>query len=332
MKAVILAGGKGTRLFPLTKEIPKLLIKIGEKPIIEHQIVLLRRYGIKEIWILLGFLGSQIKEYLKNGEKWDVNIHYYQEEKPLGTAGALRQLENDIKEDFLVLSGDVMMNFDLKRLINYHRRKKGIATIIVHPNDHPFDSDLVEIDDRGRITALLKRPHPKGIIFRNLSIASAYIFSPKIFKYIPKNKKTDIEKDILLLLLKSKEKIFAYNTSEYFKDIGTPDRLVKTRADYASGKIKKLNLENKRKAVFLDKDGVVNKEVDQLSKIKDLKVFDMQGRLIYSSKSKIQNPELADEMAWAGVDHYGKRVANGNYVMKVNTLKGQATPKINLVR
>ncbi len=280
MKAVILAGGKGTRLFPLTKKIPKLLIKIGSKPVIEHQIILLRRYGINDIWILLGFLGDRIKEYLKAGEKWDVNIHYYQEEKPLGTAGALRQLENDINEDFLVLSGDVMMNFDLKRLINYHRRKKGIATIIVHPNDHPFDSDLVEMDDKGEIAALLKRPHPKGIIFRNLSIASAYIFSPKIFKYIPKNKKTDIEKDILPLLLKSKEKIFAYNTPEYFKDIGTPDRLVKTRADYASGKIKKLNLENKRKAVFLDRDGVINKEVDQLSKIKDLKVYSFSAKAI----------------------------------------------------
>ncbi len=280
MKAVILAGGKGTRLFPLTKKIPKLLIKIGSKPVIEHQIILLRRYGINDIWILLGFLGDRIKEYLKAGEKWDVNIHYYQEEKPLGTAGALRQLENDINEDFLVLSGDVMMNFDLKRLINYHRRKKGIATIIVHPNDHPFDSDLVEMDDKGEIAALLKRPHPKGIIFRNLSIASAYIFSPKIFKYIPKNKKTDIEKDILPLLLKSKEKIFAYNTPEYFKDIGTPDRLVKTRADYASGKIKKLNLENKRKAVFLDRDGVINKEVDQLSKIKDLKVYNFAAKAI----------------------------------------------------
>jgi len=272
-KAVILAGGKGTRLTKVAKKIPKALIKIGGKPVIKHQILLLKEYGIKEIWILLGYLGDQIREYLQDGKKWNVKIYYHQEEKPLGTAGALKVLEGKIKEDFLVLSGDVMLNFDVKRFINQHKKKRGMASIVVHPNDHPFDSDLVEIDDKGQITALLNRPHPKGITFRNLSIASVYIFSPKIFKYIPENKKSDIEKDILPKVLKAKEKIYAYNTPEYIKDIGMPKRLKEVRNDYLSGKIKKLNLRNKRKAVFLDRDGVISKEVDQLSKIEDLKIY-----------------------------------------------------------
>ena len=281
MKAVILAGGRGTRLYPLTKKIPKLLIKIGDKPIIEHQVVLLRKYGIKEIWVLLGIFGDQIKEYLKDGKKLGVNIRYRQEEKPLGTAGALRQLENDIKEDFLVLSGDVMMDFNVRRFINWHKEKKGkIGSIIVHSNDHPFDSDLVEVDNAGKIISLLKRPHPPEGIFHNLSIASVFIFSPKIFKYIPLGKKSDFEKDILPLLLKSKERVFAYNTPEYFKDMGTPERLRKVKQDYLSGKIKRLNLKNKRKAVFLDRDGVINKEVDQLSKMKDLKVYNFAAKAI----------------------------------------------------
>ncbi len=239
MKTVIIAGGKGTRLSKLVKDTPKSLIKIGSKPVIEHQIMLLRRYGIKEIWILLGYLGDQIREYLQNGEKWKVNIHYHQEEKPLGTAGALGILENKIKEDFLVFSGDIMMDFDIQRFIIWHQQKKEkIGSIIVHPNDHSFDSDLVEVDNTKRIISLLVRPHASGMIFTNLSIASVYIFSPDVFRYISKRIKTDIEKDTLPLILKSKEKIYAYNTPEYLKDMGTPRRLARVKQDYLSGKIK----------------------------------------------------------------------------------------------
>jgi len=280
MKAAILAGGKGTRLAKLIKNTPKPLIKIGGKPITEHQILLLKEHGIKEIWLLLGYFGDSIRQYFGNGGKWDVNIHYCQEKKPLGTAGALKVLEDEIKEDFLVFSGDIIMNFDLKRFIKYHRQKKGIASIIVHPNDHPFDSDLVEVDKEGQIISLLKRPHPPELTFRNLSIASIYIFSPKIFKYIPLKIKSDIEKDILSLILKSKAKIYTYNSPEYFKDIGTPERLFKARRDYAQGKIKRLNLKQERKAIFLDRDGVINEEVDQLCKVKDLKIYDFAAKAI----------------------------------------------------
>ncbi len=281
MEAVILAGGKGVRLAHLIKNIPKPLIKIDGKPVIEHQIILLREYGIKEIYILSGYLGGKIKEYLQDGKKWGVNIHHYQEEKPLGTAGALKTLGNEIKEDFLVLSGDIMLDFDIKRFISWHKQKKeAIASIIVHPNDHPFDSDLVEIDNTGRIISLLKRPHPPGIIFRNLSIASIYIFSPDILKYITTGVKSDIEKHLFPLILKSKQKIYAYNTPEYFKDMGTQERLIKVEQDYTSGKTKKLNLKNIRKAVFLDRDGVINKEIDQLSKVEDFKMYDFTAEAI----------------------------------------------------
>ena len=287
MKAVIIAGGKGTRLVPFIGNIPKSLVKIGDKPIIEHQINLLRDYGFKEIWVLLGYLGSQIREYLQNGRKWNVKVNFHQEKKLLGTAGALKTIERKIREDFLVFSGDVMMDFDIQRFIKYHWRKKGIATFLVHPNDHPFDSDLVEVDKEGRIISLLKRPHPPGRTFRNLSIASTYIFSPEIFKFIPKNEKSDIEKDVLPVILTSKQKIYAYSTPEYLKDIGTAKRLREVRRDYASGKIKKLNLKNKRRAIFLDRDGIINEEVDQLSRVKDLKIYNFAAKAI----KKINNSD-----------------------------------------
>ena len=287
-KAVIIAGGKGTRLAPLAKNIPKALIKIGKKPLIEHQIALLKRYEVKEIWILLGYLGDQIREYLQDGKKWNVNIYYHQEKKPLGTAGALKILQRKIKEDFLVLFGDIMLDFDMQRFINWHKEKKGkICSIIVHPNDHPFDSNLVELGRKGEVISLLRKPHRPGAIFRNLSIAGVYIFSPKIFQYIAKEKKSDIEKNILPLILKSKYKIYAYNTPEYFKDVGTPKRLREVNRASASGRIKRFNLRNKRKAIFLDRDGVINEEIDQLSKIKYFKIYRFAAKAI----KKINNSD-----------------------------------------
>lgn len=236
-KAVILAGGKGTRLYPLTKNIPKVLIKVGEKSVIEHQIELLKSCGIKNVWIMLGHLGESIRKHLGSGKKWGVNIHYYQEKKPLGTAGALNPIGKTLKEDFLVLSGDVMLNLDVKKFINWHQEKKEkIASFVVHPTDHPRDSDLIETDSEDKISFFFQRPHPHGRKTGNLGIASVFAFSPAIFKYIPKNKKTDIEKDILPKILKS-EKVFAYDTPEYIKDMGTPERLKMVREDYISGKI-----------------------------------------------------------------------------------------------
>lgn len=274
MEAVIIAGGKGTRLFPHIGNTPKALVKIGNRPIIEHQIILLREYGIKKVWLLLGHLGEQIKNYLGDGKKWKIKINYIQEEKPLGTAGALKQLEKKIRKKFLVFSGDIMLDMDLGKLIKFHYAKKdSLATFVVHPNDHPFDSDLVETDKYGKIIFLHKRPHPEKLNFKNLSIASVYIFSPKIFKYIPPEEKTDIEKYLLPKTLKSNGKIYTYSTPEYIKDAGTPERLEKVRKDYLSGRIKRLNLKNKRRAIFLDRDGVINKEVDQLSDIGKLKVY-----------------------------------------------------------
>ncbi|MFC1789584.1 HAD-IIIA family hydrolase [Patescibacteria group bacterium] len=280
-KAAIIAGGKGTRLAPYIKDIPKALVKIGNKTIIEHQVLLLKEHGIKEIWVLLGYLGEQIRDYLGNGKKWKVKINYVQEDKPLGTAGALKQLEKRMKEDFLVFSGDVMLDLDLGRVIKWHEEKKdSIATFVVHPNDHPFDSDLVEIDKGGRIISLNKRPHPKGENFHNLSIASAYIFSPKIFKHIPSNRKTDIEKYLLPKILKLNKKVYGYCTPEYIKDAGTQKRLKRVREDYLSGKIKRLNLRNKRKTIFLDRDGVINKEIGQLSRKEDLKIYSFASKAI----------------------------------------------------
>ncbi|OGZ27142.1 MAG: hypothetical protein A2365_00535 [Candidatus Nealsonbacteria bacterium RIFOXYB1_FULL_40_15] len=265
MKAVIAAGGKGTRL---KANMPKALVKIGEKPVIEHQISLLKEGGIDDITVLLGHMGDQVKDYLKS------QVYCVQEKEPLGTAGALKQLEKEIKEDFLFLSGDIMMDFDVPRFVGWHNQKRNpLASLIVHPNDHPLDSDLVEKNSMDEIIRLHTRPHDVSKNFQNLSIASVMMFSPEIFGYIPQGK-CDVEKDVFPKVIQAEKRMYAYNTPEYFKDIGTPERLKKVNEDYFLGKISKFNLKNKRKAVFLDRDGVINEEVDQLSRAEDFKMYD----------------------------------------------------------
>ena len=272
-KAVIIAGGKGTRLASVASNTPKALVEIGGISVLGHQIKLLEKYGVERIHLLLGHLAGQIKDFIEKKE-WGVDIQIIVEEQLLGTAGALKQLENEIQEDFLVLSGDVMVNVDVQRLAQWHKAKGGIVTLVVHPNDHPFDSDLVEVDSQKKVIGLLRRPHEEGKVFRNLSIASLYICSPKIFKYIPENKKVDIEKDILPLVLEAGEQVYAYNTPEYIKDMGTPERLEQVRKDYESGKVQRMSLQNERRAVFFDRDGVLIKQVDQLSKAEDVQLYD----------------------------------------------------------
>ena len=238
MKAVIAVGGMGTRLAPVAKDIPKALVKIGDKPVIEHQIILLKKHGIEEIHLLLGYLGNQIKEYLGNGEKWGVKLHYHQEAVPLGSAGALLQIADRLQEDFLFLSGDIMMNFNIEKFINWHQQKKdSVTSLVVHPSDHPFDSDLVQISHDEKIVKLFLKPHAQNSNPDGLGISSVSILSPAVFAHIPKGIKSNFEKDVLPSLLHANKVIYAHNTEEYIKDMGTPERLKKVNNDYVSGKI-----------------------------------------------------------------------------------------------
>lgn len=237
MKAVIAAGGIGSRLSSVAKDIPKALVKIGDKPVIEHQIILLKKHGIEEIHLLLGYLGDQIRSYFSDGKKWGVTLHYHQEEVPLGSAGALTGIADELKEDFLFLSGDIMMDFDIKKLIHWHQQKKdSIASLVVHTSDHPADSDLVQTDENQKVVSLSLKPHKPGLVPENLGIASVSVLSPKVFDHIPRGEKSNFEKDVLPRMLQSDKAVYAYNTFEYIKDMGTPERLAKINNDYILSK------------------------------------------------------------------------------------------------
>lgn len=272
MQAVILAGGQGTRLKSVTTVIAKPMLPIGDKPLLEHQVALLKSYGITEIFILVNHLKESIQHYFGTGEKHGVSISYYEEELPLGTVGGVKAIEDKITGDFLLIYGDVMFSMDLSKLRDFHYQKKSDCTLVLHPNDHPYDSDLVEVDPFSRITAFHAKPHNPDVYYRNLVNAGVYILSQTIFGFLEKDKKADFGKDIFPTLV-NRIAMFGYNTSEYLKDMGTPDRLEKVSNDYRRGKIALRNLTQKQKAIFLDRDGVLNEDTHLIKHPDELRLF-----------------------------------------------------------
>lgn len=264
MKVVIIAGGKGTRIASVNSEIPKAMMPIAGKPVLEYQIELAVRYGFNDIILIIGHLGNIIEEYFQDGAKWGASIQYFKEVKALGTAGALSLIREILYEDFFVFYGDTIMDVDLPQMLAFHRDKNADASLFLHPNDHPYDSDIVEIDENRKITNFFSKPYPEGFVSKNLVNAALYVLSPKLIDLIPFNQKSDFGKDIFPDCLKEGLNLYGYISSEYIKDMGTPDRYNKVNEDIKSGKVSKLNNKYPKKAIFLDRDGVITKEVNLL--------------------------------------------------------------------
>lgn len=265
MKVVIIAGGRGTRIASIANEIPKAMIPVAGKPVVEYQIELARRYGFKEIIFVLGYLGEDIKHYFGDGGQWGVHIEYYQEQKPLGTSGALPYLRDRLSEDFWVFYGDTVMDFDMSRMLSFHKIHGAISTLFLHPNDHPYDSDLAEVTDDGIVSTFHPKPHKEGSVYHNLVNAALYILKSRAIDYIPLDQKSDFGSNIFPSMLTSGELIAGYVSPEYIKDMGTPERWAKVGLDIDSGKVARLNMSNSRSAIFLDRDGVICREVDLLN-------------------------------------------------------------------
>lgn len=264
MKVVIIAGGKGTRIASISSEIPKAMIPIDGRPILEYQIELAKRYGYDDFIFIIGHLGEVIKNHFGDGSEFGCKIDYYVESTPLGTAGALREIEDKLSEDFFVFYGDTVMDFDMNAMLRFHYENHSDATLLLHPNDHPYDSDIVAVDQNYRVSHFYNKPHPDNLVVKNLVNAALFIFSPAILSKIKKGVKSHIEKDVLPLALSDGLNLYGYVTPEYIKDMGTPDRYSDVCDDVKSGKVARLNRDNKRPAVFLDRDGVINYEVNLL--------------------------------------------------------------------
>lgn len=274
MLIVIIAGGQGTRIASVNSEIPKAMIPVCGKPIIEYEVELCKRYGFTNYLFIIGHMGDQISSYFGDGSKWNVNIEYYQETQPLGTAGAMGYLKDKLTEDFFVLYGDTVVDFDMKAMLAYHQSKKADATLFLHPNDHPYDSDIVDLDLEGRVRKFFNKPHEDGFVSRNIVNAALFIFSPKILTKIGVGVKSHIEKNVLPSCLEAGMNLYGYISFEYIKDMGTPERYYAVCDDVKKGKVARLNRSNSRPAIFLDRDGTISREVNLLNKPEQLKLIE----------------------------------------------------------
>jgi NDP-sugar pyrophosphorylase family protein len=233
IQTVIIAGGKGTRMGGLTASVPKSMLKIGNKPVIEHQIEACKKHGIKDFYIIAGHLAETICDYFKNSKKFAADINCLVEKSPLGTAGAVKMIEKKLKNDFLVIYGDMFFDINLTRLIDFHMRKKSDLTPVVHLNDYPYDCDLVEVDTNCRIKCIHKKPHGEKKGLGNLANTGIYIFNEKVLSFIEKDEAADIAHDVLPLAIREL-KVYAYITRRYVKDIGTPLRFAAAKKDFLS--------------------------------------------------------------------------------------------------
>lgn len=274
MKVVIIAGGQGTRIRSVNSEVPKAMIPVAGKPIIEWEIEMAKRQGYTDFLIIVGYLGEKIMNYLGDGQKLGVNIDYYEETQPLGTAGALGFLKAKLTEDFFVFYGDTIVDIDMERMLRYHREKEADATLFVHPNDHPYDSDIVDMNEDGRVRGFFIKPHPQGFVSHNTVNASLFIFSPSVLKRIEIGKKSHIEKNVLPRCIEDGLRLFGYNSPEYIKDMGTPERYEAVGEDIRSGRVTKMNFKYPRRAVFLDRDGTINREVNLLNRSEQLELIE----------------------------------------------------------
>lgn len=290
MKAVIMAGGKGTRIASITKdEIPKPMLTIGDKTILEHQIDCLKKSKIDEIIIVIGHLGEKIKAYFNDGSKFGIKITYFEEDpnKPLGTAGSLYYLKEKIAEDFILVFGDVFFSVDFNKMIEFHKHNNSAATLLTHPNSHPYDSDLVVVDENNVIKCFDSKENVRNYDYKNLVNSGIYIFSPKVFDYVTDPKKYGLEKDVIAKMIENGDKVLSYHSTEYVKDMGTPERYYSVNADYANGICEKRNLSYKQKAIFLDRDGTINALIPFLVHKEDLQLIEGASeaiRLINSSE------------------------------------------------
>lgn len=224
MKAVVLAAGLGARMQKAFPQIPKVMLPIRHKPLLERTIEHLKKFGFDEVFINLHYFPGVVKNYFGDGKRFGVKITYSYEPKILGTAGALKNFKKYLIETFVVIYGDVFTTLNFKKFLEFHKSKKSQATLLIHETDHPQDSDLVAVDKDGKIYQFYISPHKKPVTDTNLSSAAIYLLEPEILKFLPKTTPSDFLEDFFPILLKKNFRMYGYNSSEYTKDIGTPQR------------------------------------------------------------------------------------------------------------
>lgn len=272
MKVVIMAGGKGTRITSVASDIPKPMILIDGKPVLEHEIACLRKQGFTDIILTVSHLGNVIMDYFQDGSKFGVHIEYYFEKEPLGNAGALFKIKDKLTEDFLLLNADAMFDVDFNRFVDFHKRHNALVTLFTHPNSHPYDSGLIISNEHNQVEKWLAKEDERPIYYKNRVNAGLHVISPEVLNQVIDTQKIDLDRQLLKPLAGTK-KMYCYDSPEYVKDMGTPERYYAVCEDFKAGRVQSKNLSNKQKAIFLDRDGTINKYVGFLREIEQFELL-----------------------------------------------------------
>ena len=286
MKTVIMAGGKGTRISELFPNIPKPLIEIDGEPVLVREIKSLKKQGFTDIILTVSHMAEKIMEELGDGSSLGVSIEYYIEERPLGNAGALYKLRNKLgMSSFLLLNADAVFDVDFNRMVEFHKQHQGLVTLFTHPNSHPYDSGLIISDANGKVEKWLSKEDERPLFYKNRVNAGLHVINPAVFDLAQidadavgqldssgKIIKVDLDRQILKPLCGT-GKMVCYDSPEYVKDMGTPERFRAVEADFRKGIVSAKNFQNKQKAVFLDRDGTINKYVGFLRNIEDFELL-----------------------------------------------------------
>ena len=273
MKVVIMAGGKGTRISELFPDIPKPMVPVCGVPVLEREICSLKEQGFTDIILTVGYKANVIIDYFNDGAKLGVHIEYFVEKQPLGNAGALFQLKDKLTEDFLLLNADAMFNVDFNRFVKFHKKHKGLVTLFTHPNNHPYDSGLIIANKDKQVEKWLAKEDVRPEYYQNRVNAGLHVISPEVLNKDIITKKVDLDRQVLKPLCGS-GRMYCYDSPEYVKDMGTPDRYEGVCRDFENGIVEDRNLKNKQKAIFIDRDGTINKYVGFLRDTKQLELLD----------------------------------------------------------
>ncbi|TYQ15170.1 UNVERIFIED_CONTAM: mannose-1-phosphate guanylyltransferase/phosphomannomutase [Acetivibrio alkalicellulosi] len=318
MKAVIMAGGEGSRLRPLTCDLPKPLVPVMNVPIMEHIINLLKYHGITEIGVTLMYLPQKIKDYFGNGSNFGVRIHYFTEDTPLGTAGSVKNAEEFLDETFIVISGDSLTDMNITKAIEFHKSKKALSTLVLTKVDVPLEYGVVITNKNGSIKGFLEKPS-WGEVFSDTVNTGTYILEPEVLGYLEKDKKVDFSQDLFPLLLQKKQPIFGYVMNDYWCDIGDLQAYLQAHYDIFEKKVNvNINATEIKTDVWVGNGSIIEPGAT------------LNGPCLIGENCRIGNEAIIDSLSTIGNNNVVEGGAslkrsviwNGNYIEYGSKIRG----------